>query len=210
MNMKWMLHSTMDSPSVLVHDLCLNSVSWMLTRYIFHSMLSPQVVFLNLPKTLRLSSKIKSASPLVAEYSWSSTCLLCEGGLAGPRHTSVSSDMTSSGLHLSRQQFFPLIHSCNEINQANSKSKEFNPGIWQLRCGPSAREGNMTRRLVLLLWSSSLSPARTVFTDKRQKPLDIPLVRIGGCRRSAHTRRGTRVAAARSQATTPLKGLKGN
>lgn len=76
-------------------------------------------------------------SQLLTEYSWwLQQTLLREGGLAGTRHTSVSSDMTSSGLRLSRQQFFPLIHSCNEINQANSKSREFNPWIWQLWCGP--------------------------------------------------------------------------
>lgn len=49
--------------------------------------------------------------------------LLCEGGLGRTRHYSVSSDMTSSGLYLSRQQFFPLIHSSNEINQATANPR---------------------------------------------------------------------------------------
>lgn len=73
------------------------------------------------------------------------------GGLRGTRHASVSSNMTSSGLHLSRQQFLSLIHSCNGINQtaANPRSPILGFGS----CGgvppPLApSEGNMTSRFV--------------------------------------------------------------
>lgn len=82
-----------------------------------------------------LASSLVSVAHRIFHDGSSKVCCV-EGGLSGTRHTSVSSDMTSSGLRLSRQQFFPLIHSCNEINQANSKSREFNPWIWQLWCGP--------------------------------------------------------------------------
>lgn len=59
--------------------------------------------------------------------------------------------MTSSGLHLSRQQFFPLIHSCNEINQATANPRS--PILGFGSCGvASACWGNMTRVCRAHLW----------------------------------------------------------
>lgn len=85
--------------------------------------MTPQGVLISiLPALVTL---IKSDLPRVTDRIFMVAVgrLLCEGGLGRTRHTSVSSDMTSSGLHLSRQQFFPLIHSCNEISQATANPR---------------------------------------------------------------------------------------
>lgn len=79
--------------------------------------------------------------------------------------------MTSSGLHLSRQQFFPLIHSCNEINQATA-----NPRSPISRFGScdvaSACSRNMTR---VFFYLGSGSPVMMSFTHIMQKPLEMSM-----------------------------------
>lgn len=121
-------------------------------------------------KSFRLSSRLRC--PQNIRHGCSKVGCVA-GGLAGTRHTSVSSDMTSSGLRLSRQQFFPLIHSCNEINRANSKSRECNPWIWQLRCGPRLVQEIWRDRVWAACVFCGLDTIGTVFTDDVEKTLEM-------------------------------------
>lgn len=112
--------------------------------------------------------------------------------------------MTSSGLRLSRQQFFHLIHSCNEINQANCKSREFNPWIWQLWCGPL-----LVREIWQdVVWACFICGSHLLgqfSLRKLRRCLKLPVQRSCGWQKSSHAHGK---ACATSHAMSPLKGLK--